>query len=526
MTGKFYYTNAIMSILEIKNLSHIFDLKPLFSHADLSINNGEHVGIVGLNGAGKSTFINIIAGNLNQDEGEVKWLSGIKRGYLDQHADIDRSKTVMEYLTDAFKDLAAQNARMEQLYCDMADITDAGELDRMITKANRILDQLTAAGYFEIDSTVKKVANGLGVGAFGYETVIGTLSGGQRAKLMLARLLLEQPDVMMLDEPTNFLDVQHIDWLCEFLSGFKGTFMVISHDTAFLDRVCKFIVSIENGTIRKYGGNYSSYILQAEQNAKQYEESYRRQQAEIARMEDYIARNKARAATAGMASSRQKMLDKMQVIAKPSVIYDAEFSFPCEPLHTRDLMHVKDLLIGYNGKPLLPPITFDAEGDTRLWIRGTNGIGKTTLIKTLLGLLPAIGGSVNLHPYIKAGYIEQDIEFLGSPSNAANYLSGLYPRLMPKAIRAALAKAGIKNELATKPMGELSGGEQVRIKLSALMQKTTNVLILDEPTNHLDVRAKQSLKTALLSYPGALILVSHETDWAGEICNKTLDIRA
>lgn len=515
-----------MSILDIKNLSHIFDAKPLFAHADLAINNGEHVGIVGLNGAGKSTFINIIAGKLPQDEGEVKWNANIKKGYLDQHADIDRTRTVMEYLMESFADLTAENARMEQLYADMASLTDPDELERQIGKANRILDRLTDAGYFELEATVKKVANGLGIHNFGYDTVVGTLSGGQRAKLMLARLLLEQPDVMMLDEPTNFLDIEHIAWLSDYLNGFKNTFMVISHDTAFLDKVCKFVVSIENGTIRKYSGNYTQYRAQAEQNAKQYEESYKRQQADIARMEDYIARNKARAATAGMANSRQKMLDRMDVLIKPNTVYDAEFSFPCETLHTRDLIVANNLEIGYNAQPLLPPINFHMDGETKLWIRGTNGIGKSTLLKTLMGVLAPVNGSFSLHPFLHPGYVEQDLIFNGGEPNAVAYINAVYPRLIPKQVRAMLAKTGIKNDLAIKTLSELSGGEQVRVKLCVLTNKTTNVLILDEPTNHLDVRAKEALKQALIAYKGAILLVSHETEFAADICPKIFDVRA
>ncbi|MDE7394626.1 MAG: ATP-binding cassette domain-containing protein [Clostridiales bacterium] len=514
-----------MSILDIKNLSHMYDAKTLFAHADLSINNGEHVGVVGLNGAGKTTFINIISGVLSQDEGEVKWQNGIKRGVLDQHADIDRSQTVMEYLKDAFRDLYDLNARMEQLYVDMGEITDDGELSRMIDKTNRMLERLTNAGFFELDATVKKVAGGIGIASLGYDTVIATLSGGQRAKLMLARLLLEQPDVMLLDEPTNFLDVEHVDWLIEYLNSVKNTFLVISHDTEFLDKVCKFIVSIENGTIKKYGGNYTTYRAQAEQNRKQYEESYLRQQEEIKRMEDYIARNKARASTAGMANSRKKMLDRMEKIEKPSVVYDAEFSFPCEPLHTRELIKANELLIGYD-HPLLPPVTFGLEGDSRLWVRGTNGIGKTTLVKTLMGLLAPKGGSVYLHPFLKPGYLEQDLNFGQTEQSALGLLSDLFPRLQNKQLREKLSKVGIKNELCVKPLRTLSGGEQVRVKLCVLMQKTTNILLLDEPTNHLDVRAKAALKTALLNYHGAILLVSHERDFAEDVCNKTLDVKA
>ena len=293
-----------MSVLEIKELTHVFDNKVLFEDASLTVHNGEHIGVVGLNGAGKSTFINILAGRLVQDEGMVKWNSSLRRGYLDQHADIDRSKTVMEYLTDSFSALHEMNARLNALYEEMGS-ADGEQLERLIEKSNSLLERLTDSGYFDLDSAIKKVANGLGVGAFGYDTVISELSGGQRAKLMLSRLLLEQPDLMLLDEPTNFLDVEHIEWLSEFLNGFKGTFLVISHDTDFLNKVCKCIVGIENGRIKKYGGNYSAYLVQREQDAKQYEDSYLRQQREIEKMEDYINRNKARAATAGMANARK-----------------------------------------------------------------------------------------------------------------------------------------------------------------------------------------------------------------------------
>ncbi len=513
-----------MSILEIKGLSHTFDNKILFEKADLTVMNGEHIGVVGLNGAGKSTFINILAGRLVQDDGLVKWNSSCSRGYLDQHADIDRNKTVMEYLTDSFSRLHEMNARLEKLYEKMGETTDSEELERLIDKSNSLLERLTDEGFFDLDATVKKVANGLGVGAYGYDTPIANLSGGQRAKLMLSRLLLEKPDLMLLDEPTNFLDVEHIEWLIDFLNSFKGTFLVISHDTDFLNRVSKFIVGIENGRIEKYGGNYVSYLAQREQKAKQYEESYIRQQREIEKMEDYINRNKARAATAGMANARKKQLEKMERIKKPSVIYDAVFSFPYVELHTRDLIVADSLEIGYDF-PLLPPLNIHLKSDDKLWIRGTNGVGKTTLVKTLTGLLKPLGGSYRFHPFVKIGYIEQEPNFADGTINAVTYVSDRLPRLDSKQIRNTLALSGIKNDLAVKPIRELSGGEQVRVKLTVLTNTPTNLLILDEPTNHLDVRAKESLKTALKDYKGAVLLVSHEREFAESICGDVLDVR-
>lgn len=512
-----------MSILEIKNLSHIYDGKPLFVKANLAVAGGEHSGIVGLNGAGKSTFIKILSGEVLQDEGEVKWLSGITKGYLDQHADIDRTLTVMEYLRSSFEDLFKLNSKMEECYAQM-ETADGDELERLITKSNNILERLNNGGFFELDSTIKKVAGGLGVSNLGYDTPISELSGGGRAKLMLTKLLLVKPDIMLLDEPTNFLDIEHIDWLVDFLNGTKSAFLVISHDTDFLDRVCKNIINIENGEIRKYSGNYSQFATQREQNAKQYEDAYLRQQREIERMNEYIERNKARASTAGMANSRKKMLDRMEIMRKPTVIYDAEFSFPYVELHTKDMLKVDNLIVGYDS-PILPPVSFSLSSETRLWLRGTNGIGKTTIIKTILNKIAKLSGNFTFHPAVKIAYIEQDLTFEDKEELPAQYLSRLFPRLNPKDIRALLARVGLKNELALKAVSLLSGGEQMRLKLATLANMPSNFLIMDEPTNHLDVRAKDSLKRALNDYKGALLLVSHEKDFASAVTNTVVDIK-
>lgn len=513
-----------MSVLTIKGLTHIFDSKTLFEDADLSVNNGEHIGVVGLNGAGKSTFMNIITGRLSQDAGEIKWLNTIRWGYLDQHADIDRSQSVMEYLQGSFDHLYKLNEQLEQIYTDMASEEDPDKLDRLVNKSAVMQEKLDDSGFYDLDSKIKKVANGLGVNNFGYDTIISNLSGGQRAKLMLSKLLLEELDVMLLDEPTNFLDLEQIDWLRKYLDSFKGTFILISHDTAFLNSVCKIIVNIENGMIKKYWGNYDSFLLQHEQNAKQYADSYERQQREIKKMEDYIARNKARAATAGMANSRKKMLDRIDVMQKPVSFEKPTFSFPYTLLVTKHLLEVKDLSVGYDGKAILPPITFGLDSTTKLWLRGTNGMGKTTILKTIMKRLPAISGSFNFNINAKINYIEQDLQFRSKEINAMTFMNETYPKMSQKDIRTQLAKVGIKNDLATKYISNLSGGEQVKIKLCALMQKESNILILDEPTNHLDVSAKEALFEALQVYDGAIILVSHEPLYAEKLCNKVFDI--
>ena len=513
-----------MSILKINNLSHTFENKQLFKNASFDINNSEHVGIVGLNGAGKSTFINIIAGNISYDAGEVIWLNGIRYDYLDQHADIDREKTVIEYLKTAFDYLYELEKKLNALYAEMADTTDEDKLEKLINKSNRMLEQLESEGFYEIDSRIKKAAGGLGVAAIGYDKKIGTLSGGQRAKVMLCKLILENPDVMLLDEPTNFLDVEHIDWLEKYLCSLKKTYIVISHDTDFLDAVCDHIVSIENGSIRKYTGNYSQFVAQHDMAVKQYAEDYQRQQAEIKKMEDYINRNKARASTAGMANSRKKMLERIDVMQKPVVSLESHFSFPCEMLNTRDMLKVDKLVVGYDS-PLLPPISFEMRGDTKLWIWGANGIGKSTLLKTLMGVIPPLGGTYNFHIAAKPAYLEQDLKFSDMNINSFSYISECFPRFNQKEVRSQLARVGIRGEMSLQPIKTLSGGEQVRVKLLTIMNRVSNILILDEPTNHLDVAAKESLKKAIAEYAGAVILVSHDRAFAESVCDMSMRLK-
>ncbi len=513
-----------MSILEIKGLSHRYDDKDLFVKSDLTVMAGEHIGVVGLNGAGKSTFINIIAGKLVQDDGEIKRLPNLRIGYLDQHATLDKSLTVMEYLRQAYLYLDEVNEKLTKMYESMGE-KSGDELDRLIEKSSRLQETLDDANYYDLEAQIKKVANGLGINKVGYDAVIGTLSGGERAKLMLSRLLLEEHDLTLLDEPTNFLDIEHIDWLEKYLTSYKKTFLVISHDTEFLNVVATTIVSIENGRIGKFSGNYKDYLKQRDILNKQYEDEYNRQQAEIKKLQDYIDRNKARASTAGMANSRKKMLERIEVMQKPQTVYEAEFNFPYTELNTKDLLVVDKLKVGYD-KQLIPDINFRMESTTKIWIRGTNGVGKTTLIKTLLHKIPSLGGSFRFHPATKIGYIEQDLFFDNPSLSAYNVYLSAYPRSTQKEVRSALSKVGLIGELALKPVGNLSGGEMMRLKLAIASKESSNLLILDEPTNHLDVKAKEGLKKALLSYEGGLILVSHEQDFAEGICDVIFDARS
>ncbi|MEG1528192.1 MAG: ABC-F family ATP-binding cassette domain-containing protein [Clostridia bacterium] len=512
-----------MSILTVNNLTHSFDGKILFEKASFNVNSKEHIGIVGFNGAGKTTFVNIIASKIMQDEGEVLWLNGVRFGYLDQHANIDKSLSVMDYLKTSFENLFVTEQRLEQLYNEMSNLTDLDELEKLCNKSSRLQERLETSGFYEMDATIKKVANGLGIGAIGYDTSVSILSGGQRAKVMLAKLLLDDYDLIMLDEPTNFLDLEHIEWLAKYLETYQGTFLLVSHNTAFLNRVTNFILSIENHEIKKYPGNYDAFLLAHDNNQRQYVDSYERQQREIKKMEEYIAKNKARAATAGMANSRKKMLDKMDVLTKPVTVLPSTFSFECDSVITKNMLVVDNLVIGYD-KPLLPPLSIHIGGEDKLWIRGTNGIGKTTLVKTIMQLIPSLSGKFSINANAKVGYLEQDFSFSNLANSAIAYLQNIYPKYSQKEIRTLLASVGLKGDLATKAIGNLSGGEQVRAKLASLERKPTGLLILDEPTNHLDVLAKEELLKALQAYTGAILLVSHEIEFSQALCNKVFDV--
>ena len=512
-----------MSILTIKDLTHSYDGNILFEDANVSINNGEHIGVFGLNGAGKSTFMKILCGKVMQDEGEVLWNRNIRYGYLDQYVDIDRSLTVIDYLLNSFSDLYDLNDKLNDVYNQIETCTDYDLMDKLVQKSCTMQEELTERGFYDLDSQVKKVGNGLGLNNIGYDKKIDELSGGQRAKVMLSRLILEDNDAMLLDEPTNFLDIEHIEWLAKYLETYKGTFILISHDVEFLNRVCRIMLNVENKQIKKYTGNYEQFIAQRDANQKQYEENYERQQREIKKMQDYIQKNKARAATAGMANSRKKMLDKIEVMNKPITQRECYIDFPYTLLYTKEMLIVKDLVVGYT-EPILPKFSLSMNSTDKVWIRGTNGIGKTTILKTIIGSLKAFSGSVHFHPGAKLGYLPQDAGESDYERNAVNFINEKFPKMGSTEIRNELAKVGIVGDLAIKPLKNLSGGERVRIRLLELMQKESNILILDEPTNHLDVKAKDSLFEALDKYEGAVILVTHEPDYAKRLCNKIIDI--
>lgn len=498
-----------MGLIEAINISHSFGDKILYKNASFELFKGEHMGIVGHNGTGKTTLLNSIAGEIIPDKGEVRIQKGIKIGYLDQHVKIDKDITIFEYLKTAFNDLYEIESKLNKIYENMSE--DSSE--KTMNKASDYQSVLVNRGFYEIESTVLKVSDGLGITVLGMDTKLKNLSGGQRAKVILAKLLLENPDVLLLDEPTNFLDKNHIEWLTDYLKNFKNAFMVISHDYKFLDKITTCICNIEFENIRKYTGNFSKFLSSKKLNQISYEREYKAQQEKINKLETYIAKNKVRASTAKQAKSRQKQLDKMEKLAPPKNEVKPKFNFSFYPIGSGRALTIKNLEVGYNGKKLLPRLSDEILTGQKIVVIGFNGIGKSTLLKTLVGEIPPINGYSWFFEDIKTGYFEQDLKWEYGEDTPLQIIMEAYPKLSVKDARTHLAQCGIRAKDISQPVSSLSGGEQAKVKLCLLTLKPCNFLILDEPTNHLDVLAKEALKEALKKWEGNIILVSHDPDF-------------
>lgn len=509
-----------MSVLTVENVTHGFGARAILEDASFRLLKGEHVGLIGANGEGKSTFLNIITGQLTPDEGKVMWSNRVTVGYLDQHAVLTRGKTIREALREAFQNMYDLEAEMLGLYDKMGEASP-DELDAMMQDVGEIQDMLEHSGFYMIDAKIEEVANGLGLGEIGLDRDVADLSGGQRTKVLLTKLLLQNPTILILDEPTNYLDVEHIEWLKRYLQQYENSFILVSHDIPFLNEVINVIYHVERTVLTRYTGNYDQFQDMMAVKKNQEHKAYERQQQEIDRMEDFIARNKARVATRGMANSRQKRLDKMEVLEKPREKPKPTFQFREARTPSRFIVEAKDLVLGYD-EPLTKPVSVVLERGQKVAICGVNGLGKSTLLKTLLGSIQPIAGQVTLGDYLFPGYFEQESSRNNS-NTAMEEVWQEYPGLTNFEVRAALARCGLTNDHITSQMMVLSGGENAKVRLCKLMLKDINWLVLDEPTNHLDVEAKEELKRALKEFKGTVLLVSHEPefyeDWVTDVWN-------
>ncbi|MDR2660487.1 MAG: ATP-binding cassette domain-containing protein [Lactobacillaceae bacterium] len=512
-----------MALLEVSELTMGFAEKILYSDAEFQVHKGEHIGIVGQNGAGKSTLIKIVTGQQLPIKGKIVWQNNIKIGYLDQYADIPADSTLESFLHTAYSQLYKIQAQMENLYTKYAETLE----DKLLERAGRMQEELDANDFYSIDTKIDQIITGLGLDSIGKDHIISEMSGGQRAKIILAKLLLENNDIIILDEPTNYLDVAHIAWLEGYLQSFDGAVLVISHDFDFLNEVTNAILDVSFGKLTKYRGNFNQAMRQKNERTEQQLKQFDKQQEVIAKAEKFIAKNKARASTANMAKSRQKMLDRMEIVERPEENPRASFNFPYVESMSTDAVKASQLVVGYQkDHPILNPITFALNSGEKVVFKGFNGAGKSTLIKTLLGYLKPLSGSSKFSPSAIVNYFDQDLIWDNDKQTPLQIIQQAYPKEETKVLRSRLAAAGINGSNAMKEISLLSGGEQTKVKIALMELIESNFLILDEPTNHLDETTKMALKKALQNFPGTLILVSHEESFYKGWIDREIDIAA
>ncbi len=509
-----------MSILNVENLTHGFGDRAIFEDVSFRLLKGEHIGLIGANGEGKSTFMNIITGKLMPDEGNIEWAKNVRVGYLDQHTVLEKGMSIRDVLASAFQFLFEMEERMNEICDKMGEATEE-ELETYMEELGTIQDLLTMHDFYMIDAKVEEVSKALGLADLGLERDVTELSGGQRTKVLLAKLLLEKPDILLLDEPTNYLDVEHIEWLKRYLNEYENAFILISHDIPFLNSVINLIYHMDNRQLTRYVGDYDKFQEVYAMKKSQLEAAYNRQQKEIADLKDFVARNKARVSTRNMAMSRQKKLDKMDVIELAAEKPKPEFNFREARTPGRYIFQTKDLVIGYN-EPLSKSLNLEMERGEKIVLTGANGIGKTTLLKSILGLIKPLEGNVEQGDYLYIGYFEQEM----SPDIETTCIEEIwkeFPGFTQYEVRSALAKCGLTTKHIESKVKVLSGGEQAKVRLCKLMNRDTNVLLLDEPTNHLDVDAKEELKRALKEYKGSILMVCHEPDFYEGLATQVWD---
>ena len=509
-----------MSILNVEKLSHGFGDRAIFNDVSFRLLKGEHIGLIGANGEGKSTFMSVVTGKLKPDEGKVEWSKNVRVGYLDQHAELKKGMSIKDVLKQAFDFLFEMEANMNSMYEQMSD-ADEGKIESLMEEVGTIQDLLMAHDFYTIDAKIDEIARAFNLDELGIDKDVTQLSGGQRTRICMAKLLLEKPDILLLDEPTNYLDEHHIEWLRRYLQEYENAFVLISHDMEFLDSVVNIIYHMENQKLDRYVGSYQKFLEVYEMKKSQLEAAYKKQQQEIADLTDFVARNKARVATRNMAMSRQKKLDKMEVIELAREKPKPEFLFKEARTAGKLIFETKELVIGYD-EPLSRPINMTMERGEKIVLYGANGIGKTTLLKSILGLCPSLSGEVHLGDYLNIGYFEQEM----TEDNLNTCIEEIwqeFPSFNQYEVRSTLAKCGLTTKHIESKVKVLSGGEQAKVRLCKLINRESNVLILDEPTNHLDIDAKAELKRALKAYKGSILLICHEASFYDDIVSKKVD---
>ncbi|WP_239740519.1 ribosomal protection-like ABC-F family protein [Mammaliicoccus sp. P-M59] len=516
-----------MILLQINKLEKSYDGEVIFSDVDFEVKTGERIAIVGRNGAGKTTLMKIIAGVESYDEGNISKGKQVTMGYLTQQMTLDSNDTVMNEMKKPFKDVINIEDKMKTL-TDWLSI-HADEYDKDIYKEKlsqyeALSNQYELMDGYNYESKIKTVLTGLDFKESDFDRQIQSFSGGQKTRLSMAQMLLSEPDLLLLDEPTNHLDMETTEWLENYLTHFKGAIVIISHDRYFLDKIVNQVYDVALGSVKKYVGNYSKFLKERDAHYEKVMAEYERQQSEIKKLETFVEKNITRASTSGMAKSRRKVLERMERIEKPRLdAKSAQINFEITKATGEDVLKVQNLDIGYS-KSITPPINLEVKRHDRIAIIGPNGIGKSTLIKTIAQKIPALGGNIVYGSNIQIGYYDQKQAEFTSNMTILDYVWNQYAHMPEKDIRTILGRFLFTQEEVKKVINDLSGGEKARLQLALLMLEKNNVLILDEPTNHLDIDSKEMLEQALQNFEGTLLFVSHDRYFINELANNIFHI--
>lgn len=516
-----------MILLQLNDLTKSFDGEDIFNNVDFEVKTGERIGIVGRNGAGKSTLMKIIAGVEDYDSGHISKSKNLKLGYLTQQMTLNTDQTVFEEMSKPFEAMKKLEQEMKletDWLAQHADEYDSETYKTHIDRYESLSNQFEQQDGYQYESKIKTVLHGLNFSEADFDRPINDFSGGQKTRLSLAQMLLSEPDLLLLDEPTNHLDMETTQWLESYLNYFKGAIVIISHDRYFLDKIVTQIYDVALGDVQHYVGNYAQFIDQRDKYYEKRMQEYENQQAQIKRLETFVDKNIARASTTGMAKSRRKMLEKIERINKPMIdAKSANIQFEFDRNTGNDVFHIKNLEIGYES-PITKGITFEVTKGDHIAIIGPNGIGKSTLIKTIADIQTPLNGTITTGANLKIGYYDQKQAEFKSNKTILDYLWDQYPTMNEKDIRAVLGRFLFVQDDVKKIINDLSGGEKARLQLALLMLERNNVLILDEPTNHLDIDSKEMLEQALANFKGTILFVSHDRYFINELANKVYDL--
>ena len=515
--------------LQVENICKSFGADVILQDVSLTASDNEKVGIIGPNGAGKSTLLKIIAGELSSDSGRIITPKGGAVGFLRQNVSALENRTIWEYMMSAFDDVIALKKEIEVLEEKLSHPSQSDEYNRAVRLYGEKSDLFEKRGGFEMNTRINTVLNGMGFGDFDRNMKASNLSGGEKTKLSMAKLLLENPAVLLLDEPTNHLDFKTMQWLEGYLKGYRGIVLAVSHDRYFLDTFSDCIYEIDAAGATRYTGNYSSYLVTKKQNEEIQLKHYNEQQDEIKRLEEYVAKNGVRASTAKSAKSKQKTIDRMALIDKPSMFKRAcRFSFESIYRSYNDVLSVENVSLSVPKSGILEKISenisFEVKRGEKIAVIGANGAGKSTLLKTILGEHKYYDGNIEIGRNVKLSYYDQEQKHLVDGKTVFDTVSDRFPLMDESVIRTHLGSVLFKDDDVFKLVRDLSGGERARLMFLLIMLEKANFLVLDEPTNHLDLPAKESLDTAVSDYDGTVLFVSHDRYFLNKTADKILEL--